>query len=78
MDVQDPLRHLAVPCLAHRTMFAGLVAGDGVVVGYPVALLPQRRVVVAAELAAVGGIGGEDVVVGLDEDCCFVVFFMII
>ncbi|MCY1444534.1 hypothetical protein D9M71_610120 [compost metagenome] len=39
MNVQHPLRHLAIPRLAHRAMLAGLVARYGIVVRDPVAFL---------------------------------------
>ena len=68
MNVQHALRHLAVPGLAHRAMFTCLVARYRVVVRDLVALFTQRRLLVSAELAAVGGVGGEDVVVGIQHD----------
>ncbi len=68
MNVQYPFRQLAVPGLAHGAMLTGLVARHGVVMGNPVALLTQWRTVVTAELPTIGGIGCEDVVVGVQHD----------
>lgn len=68
MNVQYPLRHLAVPGFAHRAMLAGLVAGHGVVMRDLVAFFAQRGLLVVAELAAIGGVGGQDVVVGVQHN----------
>lgn len=68
MNVQHPLRYLAVPRLAHRAVLASLVARYGIVMRDLVALLAQRRLIMPAELATIGRIGGEDVVVGVQHD----------
>ncbi|MNC82008.1 hypothetical protein D3C75_1353460 [compost metagenome] len=49
-------------------MLTGLDARHGIVVRDLVALFTQRRLVVSAELTAIGRIGGEDVVVGIQHD----------
>ncbi|MNO80587.1 hypothetical protein D3C76_717990 [compost metagenome] len=68
MHMQHSLGHLAVPGLAHGAMLAGLVARYGVMVRDLVALLPQRGLVMVGELAPIGGVGGQDVVVGVQHD----------
>ncbi|MNC46814.1 hypothetical protein D3C75_958450 [compost metagenome] len=68
MNVQYPLRYLAVPRLAHRAMFASLVARHSVVMRNPMALLAQWGLIMPAKLTAIGRIGGEDVVVGVQHD----------
>ncbi|MNE21869.1 hypothetical protein D3C80_1150500 [compost metagenome] len=69
MNMQHSLGHLAVPRLAQGAMLTGLVARYSIVVRDLVTLLTQRCLVISAELTAIGGVGGQDVVVGVQHDC---------
>ncbi|MNP57253.1 hypothetical protein D3C76_1520630 [compost metagenome] len=49
-------------------MLTGLIARHGVVMGHAVTLLAQWCLLVTAEQPAVGRVGREDVVVGIQHD----------
>ncbi|AEA68793.1 Hypothetical protein PSEBR_m824 [Pseudomonas brassicacearum subsp. brassicacearum NFM421] len=68
MNVQDPIRTAHLPGLFHRAVLTGLVTRHIVVVGNPITLMANERLVGAAELTQVSRVCRQDVVIGIEDD----------